>query len=76
MTQMFTEKTFLAGHVIAQEGEPLTEAYIIQQGQCKLISTGIPRLFNEEDDEDDEIRETRTILANNKGYFSQTTNQF
>ncbi len=41
-----------------------------------MESTGIPRLFEEEDDEDEEIRETRTILANNKGYFSQTTNNF
>ena len=40
-----------------------------------MQSTGIPRI-NFDEEEDQEVTEMRLTLENNKGYFSETTNNF
>jgi len=69
ISKLFTEKRFVAGTVIANEGTVQKEAFIIKSGQCKIVSSGIPKLFEEEDDDQD-IKVVWEHLSNNKGYFS------
>lgn len=76
MAQLFTAKQFIGSQTIAQQGEILNEAFIVTKGKCKIISTGIPRLFEDEGEAQPLIENVRVNLANNKGYFSDTTNSF
>jgi hypothetical protein len=54
----------------------LKKAFIIKQGTCKIVSSGIPKLITDEEENDDVIVTRENLKNKNNGFFSETTNTF
>ena len=70
----FTEKEYPGGTCLLKEGELPRFGYIILEGECVMVSKKSPLLNKVMID--GEIKKKRTGAITNKGFVSETTNQY
>jgi len=64
------------GHVIIEEGHPISQVYLIKEGESKILSTKLP-IFTKFDQSEKVHHELfNKDLLSNKSYFSKTTSTF